>query len=142
MEISEAQYRRIEPILPRQRGNVSMSNLTVLNAILYVAEQGCKWRGLPQRFGNWHTIYTRMNRWRAWQYGLAIALSTLPSDHASRRRPASLSLLLHQDVKGTSTPKLSIMRGVHRKGSRAGAFFIRLKVSKRLLNACQFYLDL
>jgi len=63
MEISEAQCQRIEPILPRQRGNVSMSNLTVLNAILYVAEQGCKWRGLPKRFGNWHTIYTRMNRW-------------------------------------------------------------------------------
>ena len=45
MEITEEQYRRIEPVLPRQRGNVSMSNLTVLNAILYVAEQGCKWRG-------------------------------------------------------------------------------------------------
>ncbi len=40
-----------------------MANLNVLNAILYVAEQGCKWRGLPRRFGNWHTIYTRMNRW-------------------------------------------------------------------------------
>jgi len=63
MEITEAPYSRIEPILPRQRGNVSMSNLNVLNAILYVAEQGCKWRGLPHRFGNWHTIYTRMNRW-------------------------------------------------------------------------------
>ena len=63
MEISEAQYRRIESILPRQRGNVSMSNLALWNAILYVAEQGCKWRGLPKRFGNWHTIYTRMNRW-------------------------------------------------------------------------------
>lgn len=63
MEITEQQYRRIEPVLPRQRGNVSMSNLTVLNAILYVTEQGCKWRGLPKRFGNWHTIYTRMNRW-------------------------------------------------------------------------------
>ena len=63
MEISEAQFSRIEPILPRQRGNVSMTNLTVLNAILYVAEQGCKWRGLPKRFGKWHTIYTRMNRW-------------------------------------------------------------------------------
>ena len=35
----------------------------MLNAILYVAEHGCKWRGLPSRFGNWHTIYTRMNRW-------------------------------------------------------------------------------
>ena len=42
---------------------MSVSNLLVLNAILYVAEQGCKWRGLPRRFGNWHTIYTRMNRW-------------------------------------------------------------------------------
>ncbi len=63
MEITEAQYRRIEVCLPRQRGNISLSNLQVLNAILFVAEHGCKWRGLPKRFGNWHTIYTRMNRW-------------------------------------------------------------------------------
>jgi transposase len=63
MEITEAQYHLIEHCLPTQRGNVSLSNLQVLNAILYVAEQGCKWRGLPKRFGNWHTIYTRMNRW-------------------------------------------------------------------------------
>ena len=63
MEITEAQYARIAPYLPVQRGNVSLSNLQVLNAILYVAEHGCKWRGLPPRFGNWHTIYMRMNRW-------------------------------------------------------------------------------
>ena len=63
MELTETQYARIASCLPRQRGNVSMPNLQVLNAILYVAEQGCKWRGLPRRFGNWHTIYTRMNRW-------------------------------------------------------------------------------
>ena len=47
----------------RQRGNVKLNNLQLLNALLYVAEHGCKWRGLPKRFGNWHTIYTRMNRW-------------------------------------------------------------------------------
>ena len=42
--------------------------------------------------------------------------STLPSDPASRRRPcASLSLLLHQDVKGTYTSKLSIMLGSGRR---------------------------
>lgn len=46
-----------------QRGNVSVTDLQVVNAILYVAEHGCKWRGLPKGFGNWHTIYTRMNRW-------------------------------------------------------------------------------
>jgi len=63
MEITRAQFEQIEDCLPTQRGNVSLSNLQVLNAIVYVAEHGCKWRGLPKRFGNWHTIYTRMNRW-------------------------------------------------------------------------------
>ena len=63
MELTEDQYRHIAPLLPKQRGNVSLPNLQVLNAILYVAEHGCKWRGLPPRFGNWHTVYTRMNRW-------------------------------------------------------------------------------
>ena len=63
MEISEEQFHRIDAALPRQRGNVKVTNLQFLNALLYVAEQGCKWRGLPKRFGPWHTIYTRMNRW-------------------------------------------------------------------------------
>jgi transposase len=40
-----------------------MTNLQLLNALLYMVEQGSKWRGLPKQFGNWHTIYTRMNRW-------------------------------------------------------------------------------
>ena len=63
MELTQEQYLRIKSCLPRQRGNVNHSNLQILNAILFVAEHGCKWRGLPKRFGNWHTIYTRMNRW-------------------------------------------------------------------------------
>ena len=59
-----AQFATIEHCLPRQRGNVSLGNLQeVVNAILCVAEHGCKWRGLPKRFGNPHTVYTRMNRW-------------------------------------------------------------------------------
>lgn len=63
MEITPEQYERIKDTLPVQRGNVRLSNLTMLNALLYVAENGCKWRGLPKHFGNWHSIYVRMNRW-------------------------------------------------------------------------------
>jgi transposase len=44
---------------------VRIANLDVINAVLYVAENGCKWRALPERFGNWHTIYTRLRRWAA-----------------------------------------------------------------------------
>jgi transposase len=63
MEITAEQYEKIKDSLPVQRGNVRLANLRVLNALLYVAEHGCKWRGLPMHFGNWHTIYVRMNRW-------------------------------------------------------------------------------
>ena len=40
-----------------------MSNHQLVNAILYVTENGCKWRALPETYGNWHTVYVRMNRW-------------------------------------------------------------------------------
>jgi len=63
VEITETQFCLISSVLPRQRGNVKVTHLQFLNALLYVAEHGCKWRGLPKRFGPWHTIYTRMNRW-------------------------------------------------------------------------------
>jgi len=63
MQLTRNQYKTIARYLPRPRGNIVIYNYQALNAILYVAEHGCKWRGLPKRFGNWHTIYMRMNRW-------------------------------------------------------------------------------
>jgi len=63
MNITSEQFERIAPYLPRQRGNVSMSNHQMVNAILHVAENGCKWRSLPESYGNWHTVCVRMNRW-------------------------------------------------------------------------------
>jgi transposase len=63
MQITPQQYELLAGCLPKQRGNVRLSNLQVLNAILYMAEQGCKWRALPPHYGRWHTVYTRMNRW-------------------------------------------------------------------------------
>jgi transposase len=63
MYLTRNQYKTISHLMPRPRGNIIIKNHQALNAILYVAEHGCKWRGLPKRFGKWHTIYTRMNRW-------------------------------------------------------------------------------
>ncbi len=65
MEITQEQYQLIADAFPKQRGNVKVSNLDALNAMLHILEQGCKWRGLPKEFGNWHTIYMRFRRWAA-----------------------------------------------------------------------------
>ncbi len=63
MEITEEQYQRVKHLFPVARGRVKLSNLAVLNAVLYLAEQGCQGWGLPESFGNWHTVYMRWSRW-------------------------------------------------------------------------------
>jgi transposase len=63
MKLTIIDYERISDCLPRQRGNVTHDNLSVLNGIVFVLENGCKWRAMPKEFGCWHTVYTRMNRW-------------------------------------------------------------------------------
>jgi transposase len=65
MELTQAQYKQIADLLPRQCrcGNMRTSHRCVLNAILYVAANGCKWRDLPDKYGKWNSIYVRMMRW-------------------------------------------------------------------------------
>ena len=62
MELTQEQDEEIKPSLPLQRGYVKLSNRKRRNRIWSVAEQGCQWRGLPSRFGNWPPIYRRMNQ--------------------------------------------------------------------------------
>ena len=50
-------------MLSKTRKPAKISNLEVLNAVLYVVENGCTWRRLPKEYGGWHVIYVRVNRW-------------------------------------------------------------------------------
>jgi transposase len=63
MELTLKQYERIQHLLPRQRGNVVVENLTFLRALQYIDKNGCCWRALPAHFGKWYTIYQRFRRW-------------------------------------------------------------------------------
>ena len=63
MQLTEEQFEIIEPCFPKQRGNVNISNLIVMNELLHVMYEGCTWRRLPEKFRPWHTIYMRWNRW-------------------------------------------------------------------------------
>jgi transposase len=33
--------------------------------VLWLTRNGCRWRALPAEWGNWHTTYTRFQRWTA-----------------------------------------------------------------------------
>jgi len=119
MEITEEQYARIKGSLPVQRGNVSLSNLQFLNAVLYVAEHGCKWRGLPKRFGNWHTIYTRMNRWSK-SGAMDRVFEKLQLEQIVRIRIEAFSLdstsvKVHPDGTGALKKRTSVDRQIARR---------------------------
>jgi transposase len=93
---------------------VRLSNVEVLNAILYVAEQGCKWRGLPNRFGKWHTIYVRMNRW-AKNGVLDRVFEKLQLEQIVRSKIEafaldSTSVKVHPDGNGYLCPKNPLLR--------------------------------
>lgn len=77
--ITQSQYNALHPYLPAQRGNVSISNLTLINAVLFIVENGCKWRSLPPEFGNWNTVYVRIRRWA--QNGVLGRLFEALQDH-------------------------------------------------------------
>ena len=63
MKLTNKQVSRLEKHLPQARKKPEIEMIDFLNAILYITENGCKWRALPKEFGDWHVIYVRMNRW-------------------------------------------------------------------------------
>ena len=49
--------------MPIARKPAKISNYEFMCAMLYIVENGCKWRALPKKYGNWHTIYMKFSRW-------------------------------------------------------------------------------
>lgn len=63
MKLTKEHLEVIKDYLPTPRKRPGIEMIDFLNAVLYVIENGCKWRALPKEYGDWHTIYTRLNRW-------------------------------------------------------------------------------
>ena len=63
MKLTIEQYEQIKDCFPKQRKPAKISSLEVLNAELYIVENGSKWRSLLKESGDWHVIYVRVNRW-------------------------------------------------------------------------------
>ena len=63
-ELSDDGWERIAPLLPAQgRGGRWADHRTVLNGMFWVLNSGAQWRDMPERYGEWETVYGRYRRW-------------------------------------------------------------------------------
>jgi transposase len=63
MEWTNELIGSFQHLLPKQRGNVEIGYLDFFQALQYITENGCKWRALPKKYGNWNSIYCRFHYW-------------------------------------------------------------------------------
>jgi transposase len=66
-ELTDEEWERLRPLLPAQKpatGRPAQDHRQVVNGILWVLRTGAPWRDLPERYGKWTTIYSRLQRWR------------------------------------------------------------------------------
>ncbi len=67
-ELTDAQWKLIEPLLPGKEGDPGVTaadNRLFVNAVFWLAKTGAPWRDLPERFGNWNSVFQRYSRWCA-----------------------------------------------------------------------------
>lgn len=65
-ELKDNEWEQIENILPGRPGTVgkpATNNRDFLNAVVWIARTGAPWRDLPERYGNWNSIWRRFRRW-------------------------------------------------------------------------------
>ena len=65
-EVTDQQWNAIKDLLPGQEGDPGVTakdNRLFVNAVMWIAKTGAPWRDLPERFGNWNSVFQRFNRW-------------------------------------------------------------------------------
>ena len=62
--LSDAEWSKIEPLLPRgRRGAHRVDDHRVISGIVHMLRSGARWRDCPPEYGPYTTIYNRFNRW-------------------------------------------------------------------------------
>ena len=64
--LRDDQWDQIKDLLPGREGHVGATakdNRLFVEAVLYRYRAGIPWRDLPERFGNWNSVFQRFNRW-------------------------------------------------------------------------------
>jgi transposase len=66
-DLSDAEWAELAPLIPAVKpgGRPALHDRReIVNALLYVAREGCTWRALPHDFPAWQTVYDYFRQWR------------------------------------------------------------------------------
>jgi transposase len=65
-EISKGQWKRLQWLLPKQKGAgrpIELDLRMVINGIFYLLVTGCQWRNLPNDYPNPNSVYYHYRKW-------------------------------------------------------------------------------
>ena len=102
-DLSDAEWTKLKPLLPVENriGSPRKVELReVMNALMYVADNGIKWRAMPHDLPAWQTVYGYFRRWSQsgmWEK-VNQALAQQVRVAAGREEQPSLGLLDSQSV--------------------------------------------
>ena len=108
-ELSEAQWRRIAPLLPGKAGDPGRSgdNHLFVNGCLWVLRSGAHWRDLPERYGKWKSVHKRFSRWcHAGVWERVFAALTADRDNQYLMIDSTIVRAHQQAASGKGGPKV------------------------------------
>ena len=125
--LSEAEWARIEPLLPRGRkGAHRVDDRRVISGIVHMLKVGAPWRTCPPEYGPYTTVYNRFNRWSRQGIWLAMfealtghngiwgsGTAAIDATHVKAHRSAA-------GAKGGPSPKRSASRAAVAPPSSTG----------------------
>lgn len=118
-DLMDAEWEVLKPLLPAEKPIGAPREVElreILNALLYVVDNGIKWRAMPHDFPAWQTVYGYFQRWNrsgVWEQVNQV-LNRRMRLVAGREEQPSLGLMDSQSVKmaqkGGQTKALTVIK--------------------------------
>lgn len=99
-ELTDTQWQKIAPLIRRHGRGSKLGDRSFVNAVIFMLKTGTPWRDLPDRYGQWKTVYNRFASWsKAGHFERIFRALQLRVDRTGSLVDATIARA-HQDAAG------------------------------------------